>query len=188
MRRIRVAIIAFSAALAFAGCHTKTPVVASPQVSIPPVPPRRPPAPPVQPGPEPLPRIEPPAKPVAPLEEADRAFIAGNYDEAERRYDKYLQDNPSGDLRDHALFHLGLIYFLTPGAPTERQRAIATFKQLIEEYPDSPFSASANLVLALHAQVAQSATDARLRDQKLKQLTTELDRLKKIDADRRKRP
>jgi len=46
----------------------------------------------------------------------------------------------------------------------------------------------ANLILSLRAEIDQVAADSKQRDLRIKQLTTELDRLKKIDADRRKRP
>jgi len=77
---------------------------------------------------------------------------------------------------------------LRPAPATDWPRATATLKQLLEEYPESPLKAQANLILSLRADLDQVTNDARQRDQKLRQLTTELDRLKKIDADRRKRP
>ena len=61
-------------------------------------------------------------------------------------------------------------------------------QQLIEEFPNSSLKPQANLILSLHSEVDQVTADNKLRDQRIKQLTTELDRLKKIDADRRRRP
>ena len=68
------------------------------------------------------------------------------------------------------------------------QRAAATFKQLADEFPNSPFKPAANLLVALRSEIDQVNADSKVRDQRIKQLTTELDRLKKIDADRRRRP
>jgi len=158
-----------SAVLAAAGCHKRTPVVAS--------------APPPPPAPPPAPVIT-----VSPLEEADRAFASGNYDEAARGYDNYLRATTSGGQRDDALFHLALTYALRPAPGTDWPRAIATLKQLLEEYPESAFKSQANLILSLRAELDQTAADSKQRELRIKQLTTELDRLKKIDADRRKRP
>ena len=169
MRSKCLDVILLSAVLAAAGCHKRTPVVAS----VPPAPPPPPPAPVIT---------------VSPLEEADRAFASGNYDEAARGYDNYLRATTSGGQRDDALFHLALTYALRPAPGTDWPRAIATLKQLLEEYPESAFKSQANLILSLRAELDQTAADSKQRELRIKQLTTELDRLKKIDADRRKRP
>lgn len=161
MRSNRIATITFAAILATAGCQKRVPVAALPPA---------------------------PAPAVPALDQADRAFTSGSYDEAARAYENYLRLTPSGGQRDQALFHLGLTYALRPAPATDWQRAAATFKQLIDEYPDSPFKPPANLIVSLHSGLDQAAADSKQRDQRIKQLTTELDRLKKIDADRRKRP
>jgi len=122
------------------------------------------------------------------LEMANRAFISGSYDDAARGYEYYLRIAPTGVYRDQALFHLGVIFALRPAPGTDWQRAMSTLKQLVDDYPTSPLRAPANLILSLHAELDQLTNDSKQRDLKIKQLTTELDRLKKIDADRRKRP
>jgi tetratricopeptide repeat protein len=170
--------VLLSAVLAAAGCHKRTPVVASPP----------PPLPTPAAAPAPAPAPPPPAVTVSPLEQPDRAFASGNYDEAARGYENYLRATTSGGQRDDALFHLALTYALRPAPGTDWPRAIATLKQLVDEYPDSAFKSQANLILSLRAELDQVAADSRQRDLRIKQLTTELDRLKKIDADRRKRP
>ena len=83
---------------------------------------------------------------------------------------------------------MALTYVLRPAPGTDWPRAIATLKQLLEEYPESAFKSQANLILSLRAELDQTAADSKQRELRIKQLTTELDRLKKIDADRRKRP
>ena len=161
----RLAVVAFSAVLVLAACHKRVPTAAAP------------------------PAASVPSVPLVPaLDQADRAFASGNYDEAARAYDDYLHLTPSGSQRDQALFHLGLTYALRPAPSADWSRAATTFKQLTDEFPNSPFKAPANLILSLHSEVDQLNTDNKQRDQRIKQLTTELDRLKKIDADRRKRP
>jgi outer membrane protein assembly factor BamD (BamD/ComL family) len=121
---------------------------------------------------------------------ANRAFVAGNYEEAGRAYENFLRTGPAQEnaRRHEALFYLALTFALRPAPATDWQRAVTIFKQLVDEYPDSSFRVQANLILALRSEVDQAAGEVRQRDQRLKQLTTELDRLKKIDADRRKRP
>lgn len=188
MRSIGIAAIALSAVLACTGCHKvkRVPVATFP----PPVPPA-PPVPEVASTPVPAPEPPPPPPPApapSPLEGADRAFASGNYDEAARVYDDYIKAMKSGTERDQALFRLALTYVLRPAPATDWMRATTTFKQLIDEYPQSPLKGPANLILALRSDLDKANADAKLRDEKIKQLTTELDRLKKIDAERRKRP
>src|SRR5262249_24510372 len=156
MRSKCLAALLLLALLAAAGCHKRTPVVASP----PPPPPSPAPAPP------------PPAATVSPLDQADRAFASGNYDEAPRGYENYPRETTSSGQRDDALFHLALTYALRPAPATDWPRAIATLKQLVEEYPDSAFKSQANLILSLRAELDQVATDSKQRDLRIKQLTT----------------
>ena len=167
MRSNRITIVVLCAVVVATGCHKHARVVALPPPSVP---------------------VPAPAAAVSPLDQADRAFTSSNYEEAARAYENYIRTNPSGGQRDQALFYLGLTYGLRPAPAVDWQRAAAAFKQLIDEYPNSPFKAPTNLILSLHSDLDQLSADSKQRDQRIKQLTTELDRLKKIDADRRRRP
>src|SRR5262245_9866339 len=170
MRSNCVAVLALSFALAATGCHKRG--VLRPVATQPP--------PPVSAPPDPV---------VSPLDLAERAFTSGNYDEASRGFENYLRVTPSGTgRRDEALFHFALTFVLRPAPATDWQRALTNFKQLIDEFPDSLLRPQVNLIIAMRAELDQAAADVKTRDQKVKQLTTELDRLKKIDVDRRKRP
>jgi hypothetical protein len=136
-----------------------------------------------------LPPAPPPAAvnpaPPSPLDQADSAFAAGNYDEAVRGYENHLRV-PSNGQRDQVLFRLGLSY--VSRAVPDWPRALTTFKQVVDEYPSSPVKPAAALILSLRSEADKLAADTQQRDQRIKQLTSELDRLRKIDADRRKRP
>jgi len=185
MRSIRLIIIL---SLFLGACHKKQQVVFTPVAALPPAPP------PPSKVPD-LPVLPPPAVPalpipapalVSPLNEADRAFAAGNYDDAAHGYEEYLNTNSSGKERDQALFYWSLTFLARPMA--DWQQGTTLLKKLIDDYPGSPLKASAMLILSLHTQVDQLSADNKQRDQKIKQLTTELDRLKRIDAERRKRP
>jgi len=167
MRTNGIVVIAFSAILIAAGCHKRVPVAALPPVPSPPLP-------------------DPAVAAVAALDTADRSFNAGSYDEAARGYENYLKLDTIRTRRDEALFHLGLAYALRPSA--DWQRASAAFRQIMEVFPNSPFKAPAGLILSLHSEADQANANAQQRDLRIRQLTTELDRLKRIDADRRKRP
>jgi hypothetical protein len=183
MRSIRLIALC----LFLAACHHKQPVVFTPVAALPPAPP--PPAGvpdlPVLP-PNPVPRLPVAPAPVSPLKDADHAFATGSYDDAARGYEEYLRQNPSGVLRDEALFYLGMCYAVSTNA--DWQHATTVLKQLIDQYPDSPYNAPAFLIVSLHSQIDQLSADNKQRDQRIKQLTTEMDRLKKIDAERRRRP
>jgi tetratricopeptide (TPR) repeat protein len=161
MRPNRLAILGVWAVFAAVGCHNKRiPVTTN--------------------------TLPPPTLVVSSMDRANEAFVSGNYDEAARAYENYLKVTPSGGQREEALFYLGVLYAIRP-AP-DWQRAVVTFKQLTEEYPNSPFKVPTTLVLSLHTELDQATMDAKDRDQKIKQLATELERLKKIDSERRKRP
>jgi len=163
MRTTRLAVFIFCALLIVFGCHRGVPVTALP-----------PPAP------------SPPNPAAVALVDADRALNSGSYDEASRAYENYLRLNPAGGLRDQALFRLGLAYALRPSA--DWARASAAFRQLVDGFPDSPYRPPAGLILSLHSELDQVNATVQQREQRVRQLTAELDRLKKIDADRRKRP
>jgi len=174
MRSKCIAVVALSVVVGAVGCKKRAPISPLP----PPPPPAISPAAPVS-----------ASAPVSPLDQANRAFIAGNYDEAVRTYEEYLRTtSPGSGQRDDALYHLGLIYASRPAPTTDWPRATSAFKQLIDEFPNSPMKSQANIILSLRAELDQAAGDLKQRDQRIRQLTTELDRLKKIDADRRKRP
>lgn len=164
----RLTIVITFAAVLLSACQKRVPIVSLPPVAAAPVP-----------APAPAP---------SPLEPADRAFSAANYDDAARGYENYLRVTPSGGHRDEALFYLGLSYALRPPATADWTRASATLKQLVDEFPSSIFKPTASLILSMRNDLDQLTATGKQRDQQIKQLATELDRLKKIDADRRRRP
>src|SRR5881409_1406458 len=163
MRAKRLAVFAVATILACTACQKRARVAA-------------PPAPVAAP---------PPA--IAELDSAERAFSAGGYDEAARFYENYLRTALDGSQRDLALFRLGLTYVLRANPAPDWQRATALWKQLITDHPNSLLKPAANLILSLHSELDQLSADTKTRDQRIRQLSTELERLKKIDAERGKR-
>jgi TolA-binding protein len=188
--------IIFTILVLFAsGCHRKpkqtppqTTVTALPAVAVtlPPVTLATGPLPPpplaATVTPVPMPNV------VSPLEEANQIFNAGNYPEAIKAYENYLQRQPSGEYRDEALFNLAQAYAMPGTGSTDQNKSIAVLKQLIEQYPASPHRIRATLLLSLQSELLQLTADAQKRERLVKQLTTEIDKVKQIDADRRKRP
>jgi hypothetical protein len=195
MRPNCLAVVGFCALMATVGCHKRSasgspppPPSTIPTVTSPPpiiasaptpalVPDRAERIPPPGPGLPPPPSLDP----------ANRAFVDHKYDEAAREYEAYLKASPPGPHGDEALFRLALIFVLRPGT-ADWSHATALLKRLGDDYPNSPLKGPAELILSLRTEAEKAKDIAGQRDQKIKQLTTELERLKTIDADRGKRP
>jgi hypothetical protein len=133
------------------------------------------------------------------LDKAKRAFAEGRYDFAADTYADYINIAPRGDgERQQALFNWGLCYALQPSP--DWIRVATAFRKLGEEFPNSPLKAEASLLQSLHSKAQslqadnqslqsaldQATTESKKSDSKVKQLTNELDRLKRIDSERRK--
>jgi hypothetical protein len=191
----RLAAYATSALLVVTACHKRAGEAFPRAVALPPPPVVAVPLPRVEPLPDLLVVIPPPVAPspaAAALEQADRSFSAGAYDEAARAYEMYLRLVPPSCPCDQELFRLGLSYALRPTPNPDWQRTTLVLKQLVREYPTSSFTPLANLILDLRSKLnrlaADTAQNTKQRDERIRQLNIELDRLKKIDSDRRKRP
>lgn len=189
MRSKRLVLFALSALLALTACGRR-----SRSVALPP-PPAAAPVPAAAPAPASPPAVIPPvSEPVpvpvwaAALEQADSAFSAGSYNDAARNYEDYLRTVPASGQRDQAMFRLALAYTLRTDPAPDWQRASNVLKTLVDTQTDSPLKPAAALILSLRADLDKASADSHLRDQRIRQLANELDRLKKIDADRRKRP
>jgi outer membrane protein assembly factor BamD (BamD/ComL family) len=108
----------------------------------------------------------------------------GDYVAAIEAYEDYLRFVPDGDRTDQVLFHVGMAYALRTQPPANWRQATASLRRLIYEYPDSPLKPTARLILSLRSDADQLANDAKARNQIVQQLRMQLERLKKIDADR----
>ena len=135
----------------------------------------------VQPTPVLVPEPAPPAPEPSPLDQADMAFNAGSYVDAARIYETVLHGTKPVENKDALLFHLALSYALPQNPNADWNKIAGLLKQVVDQYPHSIYKPEANLILNL-------LTDSQKRDQRIKQLTNDLDKLKQIDADRRKRP
>ena len=166
-----------------AACHRGTrPVVVSAPAVVPVIVPVATPVPVPFDIPDSLPPTPP--KPPSLLEQAELAFALGNYPEAIQTYEAL----PSGEQSDQALFHLGIAYVLSDKPTANWVRANVNLQRLVDEYPDSSLTPTAALILSLRSRAVQLARDTKARNEAIQQLSTELERLKRIDADRRKRP
>ena len=126
----------------------------------------------------------PPASATA-LNNATTAFARADYTQAARDFQQYLNLTPSGGQRDQALFHLGLIYSMPGDSRLDWQRAGNYFNQVANEFPSSPLKPAAQLILVLKSETVQLAAESETRNQRIRQLNTELERLIRIDSERR---
>ena len=159
--------------------------------------------------PAPMPVPVPPA-PTA-IELGDQSLRDGLYDRAVQHYQRYLVERPGAPDRDVALFREALASALS--GPAGLQPARTLFDQLITLFPRSFYTVEARLILQLlqdldktsvklsETSVKLSETSAKLsetsvklsetsvrlgeKETQLKKVAGELDRLKKIDMERR---
>ena len=182
----RTGLLLFAMILVLAGCHKRYRVTALPPAApeVAPVIPEVVPEVPRPPQPEP---VVPPVV-FDPLEAPDRAYDAGNYADARAGYQDYLDKQPEGDRRDHALFRVAMTYALASGNSPDWAKVTSFLKQLVDEYPASSLRSPSLVILSLQNEMSQLNGDNQRLNQKVKQLTNEIDKMKQIDADRRKRP
>ena len=139
------------------------------------------------------------ASPPARLELANHDFEAGRYMESARAYQAYLDENPKAAGRDEVLFKLGIATALSGDSPQSLIKAQAPLQTLIAEYPQSRYRPEAEYILSLQTEVEKLRLESRDRDEKMRaqdgmirdrdekirRLTQELERIKKIDLERR---
>ena len=116
--------------------------------------------------------------------EAERYFTDGNYRQAAQAFEKFLRSFPKAPDRDRALFHLGFSLALS-GNDKDFLQTEAALRRLIAEFPRSPYRRQAEWILSLRAQIVQLQSNIKDRDERIQQLSNELNKLKSIDFDRR---
>jgi hypothetical protein len=112
-------------------------------------------------------------------------FQVGNYTKAAESYESFLRANPRGKHRDTALFHLGLSRALARDSGRDWHLAEAAFRKLLSEFPTSEYKAQAEFILGQQAQIERLRSDVKERDDRIKRLSDELQKLKDIDMQRR---
>jgi outer membrane protein assembly factor BamD (BamD/ComL family) len=132
----------------------------------------------------------PPPPPVLPatLAEAETAFSRGDFLRAASAYESFLQSKPQASGMDGILFRFAVSQSLCC-EPAREAASNDTFKQLIKEFGNSPYASSARRILNFRENAARSQqSELKTKDDKIRQLTDELDKLKKIDSERRRTP
>ena len=119
------------------------------------------------------------------LRRADAYFEAGDHAEAASAYEAYLLNYPALPNRDHVLFRLGLTYAFPESPIHEAGRAAGLFRKLVDLFPKSPYAIQARFLLYLQSEAARMQTEVARREERIKQLSDELEKLKQIDMQRR---
>jgi len=184
---IRLSSFVILLLLLSSGCHKKpaVPVPAPARTEVPPpavTPPAVTPSQPAALESAPLPKtISAPSS----FDLGEMNFQLGKYSQAADLYEDFLQADSKSANRDIALFHLGLSLALGNESSRDLQQAEVAFKRLISEFPKSPHRSQAEFILRLQAQIADLKSDLKERDDRIKRLSEELQKLKEIDMQRR---
>ena len=116
--------------------------------------------------------------------EAEQNFVEGNYRQAAKAFENFLRFFPKAPASDRALFHLGFSLALS-GDDLDLLQTEATLRRLIAEFPRSPYRRQAEWILSLMARIEKLQSDASDHNERIRQLSNELNRLRSIDFDRR---
>jgi tetratricopeptide (TPR) repeat protein len=166
-------------------CHRRASAPVPPvQASVPLV------LPPPGPTPEPQPAPIPDTLPNLPstggyFDLGDKYFQVGDYPRAAKAYETYLRSSVSLTYQDQALFRLALTRFLPESPVKDVPQALNLFRLLVKSFPQSPFRPQAEMILGMQAEIERMRLDVGKRDERIQDLTRELERLKQIDMQRR---
>jgi len=116
--------------------------------------------------------------------EAERNFAEGNYRRASQSFEKFLYTFPKAPERERALFYLGFSLALS-GEDKDLLQTEAALRRLISEFPKSSYRRQAEWILDLRARIERLQSDVKERDERIRQLSEELRKLKSIDLERR---
>jgi chromosome segregation ATPase len=86
---------------------------------------------------------------------ADRAYRAGDLEEAARAYGEVLDRGASRSREAHALYRLALIHSRPDSLLRDDARAAELLRRVLQEHPDSRYAPQATLILDLQRQAAQ---------------------------------
>lgn len=128
-------------------------------------------------------RTPAPPPPLDYFQLAEKYFDSADYANAVRAYNTYLQRDPAAGNRDYVLFRLALAYAFPESQVRNMPRAIQLLQQVVR-LPESRYKAQARLLLRLQEGVDKLKSDVSKKDERIKELTEELEKLKKIDMDR----
>jgi outer membrane protein assembly factor BamD (BamD/ComL family) len=123
--------------------------------------------------------------PAEPLKQGEISFEKANFGQAVAAYEDYLRGNPDPKVHDRVLFRLALAYAIPGHASYNPARSTELFGRLVALFPQSPLKPQAEYILRLQAESENLKAGVKERDERIRLLREELDKLKKIDLERR---
>ena len=99
--------------------------------------------------------------------------------------DAFIDNNPEPEIRERALYLLGLSWALAGNSAQNQRESEAAFRRLIAEFPESPYRDPAKYILDLKARINRLRAAVAERDESIEKLSEELNRLKEIDLQRK---
>ena len=97
----------------------------------------------------------------------------------------FIKNNPESEIRDRAFYLLGLSWGLAGNSAQNQRESENAFRQLIAEFPESPYRDQAKYILDLNARINRLRAAVAERDESIEKLSEELNRLKEIDLQRK---
>jgi len=134
---------------------------------------------------EPVAEEPPAAFPPRSLLEGETSYETGDFPGAIGAFEVFLKEHPGHHEAARISFQLAIAYALSP--PTEKSKRQATdqFRRVVQSYPESVYRREAEFILRLNADLDKLRSEGQAKDEKIKRLTEELERIKKIDLERR---
>jgi len=136
--------------------------------------------------PEPI-HIEEAVPPAPPrkLAEGEEKFASADYRGAILNFEAFLKENPAHLEAARIAFHLGIAYGLASPDTEFQRKALEQFRKVIRLYPTSAYRIESEYVLKLQGDIDKLRAESEEKDEKLKRLAEELERIKKIDIEKR---
>jgi outer membrane protein assembly factor BamD (BamD/ComL family) len=89
-------------------------------------------------------------------------FQIGNYGQAAKFYQTFLNTYPKSKDRDRALYHMGLACALDSNR--DLRQTEAAFKKLVSEFPNSPYKSEAEFILNQQMQIEKLRVEVKERE------------------------
>jgi len=90
------------------------------------------------------------------LSAGEHMLAQGEYDGSLRAFESVATKAQDKPLADAAIYHVGLVYAHPEYANRNLQKAIGSFKQLIERYPDSPWVEQARIWVGVLTETSEA--------------------------------
>lgn len=129
-----------------------------------------------------------PAPPTPPIEWqlAEDRFADAQYAAAAEAYQRFLSGEPESSVRaEKALFRLALLHALPESPVANPEMAHELFLRVLESHPNGHYAEEARLILLLQEQIEDVRQVAEEKEERIRALSSELEKIKAIDLKKR---